>query len=69
MGRIVREKASKLTLDQFAQEIVLGKIASDIYNEGKKISPLRHVGARKTKILDPLSKLLELQAQAQAEKT
>ncbi|MGD8545317.1 MAG: 30S ribosomal protein S3ae [Candidatus Bathyarchaeota archaeon] len=67
MQRIVEEKASTLTLDQFAQEIVLGKIASDIYNEGKKIAPLRHVGARRSKILNPLSRSLELQAQAQAQ--
>ncbi|MDH5793568.1 MAG: 30S ribosomal protein S3ae, partial [Candidatus Bathyarchaeota archaeon] len=42
MDRIIKEKASTLTLDQFAQEMVLGKIASDIYNEAKKIAPLRH---------------------------
>lgn len=68
MEKIVKEKASTLTLDQFAQEIVLGKIASDIYNEGKKIAPIRHVGARKSKLLNPLPKLLQLQAQAQTEK-
>ncbi|MDH5448764.1 MAG: 30S ribosomal protein S3ae, partial [Candidatus Bathyarchaeota archaeon] len=32
MRRIVGEKAAVLTFDQFAQEVVLGKIASDIYN-------------------------------------
>lgn len=51
MQRIVEQKASKLTFDQFAQEMVLGKIASDIYNEAKKIAPLRHVGVRKSKLL------------------
>jgi small subunit ribosomal protein S3Ae len=49
--KIVKEKANALTLDQFAQEMVLGKIASDIYNEAKKIAPLRHVGVRKSKLL------------------
>ncbi len=68
MDRIVKEKGSTLTLDQFAQEIVLGKIASDIYNEGKKIAPLRHVGARKSKLLNPLPQLLELQAETQSQK-
>ena len=48
--RIVVEKAAVLTFDQFAQEVVLGKIASDIYNEAKKIAPLRHVGIRKSKL-------------------
>jgi small subunit ribosomal protein S3Ae len=51
MENIIKEKASTLTLDQFAQEMVLGKIASDIYNEAKKIAPLRHVGIRKSKLV------------------
>ena len=50
MQNIIKEKASALTFDQFVQELVLGKIASDIYNEAKKISPLRHVGVRKSKL-------------------
>jgi small subunit ribosomal protein S3Ae len=50
MNSIIKEKASALTFDQFVQELVLGKIASDIYNEAKKISPLRHVGVRKSKL-------------------
>jgi len=49
--KIVEEKAKELSFDQFAQEVVLGKIASDIYNEAKKISPLRHVGIRKSKLV------------------
>ena len=40
-----------MTLDQFVQEMVLGKIASDIYNEAKKVAPLRHVGIRKSKLV------------------
>ena len=50
MKKIVEEKARALTFDQFVQELVLGKIASDIYNEAKKIAPLRHVGIRKSKL-------------------
>jgi small subunit ribosomal protein S3Ae len=50
MNKIVKDKAENLTFDQFVQELVLGKIASDIYNEAKKISPLRHVGVRKSKL-------------------
>ena len=50
MQKIVKDKAETLTFDQFVQELVLGKIASDIYNESKKISPLRHVGVRKSKL-------------------
>jgi small subunit ribosomal protein S3Ae len=57
MDKIIKEKASTLTLDQIAQEIVLGKIASDIYNEAKKIAPLRHVGIRKSKLVMQLAQL------------
>jgi small subunit ribosomal protein S3Ae len=51
MEKIVHEKANALSLDQFVQEMVLGKIASDIYNEAKLVAPLRHVGIRKSKLL------------------
>jgi len=51
MSRIIRQKAKALTFDQFAQEMVLGKIASDIYNEAKKIAPLRHVGVSGSKLV------------------
>jgi len=51
MKRIVEEKARELTFDQFVQEAVLGKLASDIYNEAKKVSPLRHMGIRKSKLI------------------
>ena len=60
MNRIIKEKAVVLTMDQFAQEMVLGKIASDIYNEAKKIAPLRHVGIRNSKVV---TQLAQLQAQ------
>ena len=60
MNRIIKEKAAALTMDQYAQEMVLGKIASDIYNEAKKIAPLRHVGIRNSKVV---TKLAQLQAQ------
>ena len=48
---ILEEKAKNLNFDQFIQEAILGKIASDIYNEAKKITPLRHVGIRKSKLI------------------
>jgi small subunit ribosomal protein S3Ae len=51
MKRIVEQKSKELSFDQYVQEIVLGKIASDIYNEAKKIAPLRHVGIRKSKLI------------------
>ena len=51
MEKIINEKAAALTLDQFVQEMVLGKIASDIYNVAKRVAPLRHVGIRKSKLV------------------
>lgn len=51
MKRIVEQRAKELTFDQYVQEMVLGKIASDIYNEAKMVTPLRHVGIRKSKLV------------------
>jgi small subunit ribosomal protein S3Ae len=51
MKKTVEQKAKELTFDQYVQEMVLGKIASDIYNEAKKVTPLRHVGIRKSKLI------------------
>ncbi|MEM0083368.1 MAG: 30S ribosomal protein S3ae [Candidatus Nezhaarchaeales archaeon] len=51
MRRVVEEKASQLNFEAFVQELVLGKISSDVYNEAKKIYPLRKVEAMKSKLL------------------
>lgn len=51
MEKTIKDKAAALTLDQFVQEMVLGKIASDIYNQAKLVAPLRHVGIRKSKLI------------------
>ena len=60
MGKIVAEKASKLTYSQLSHEMVLGKMGSDVYNEAKKVCPLRHVGVRKSKLLSmPLTATTE----------
>ena len=50
MDRVIGERASSLTYDQFAQEMVLQKVASDVYNEAKSVTHLRHVGIRKSKL-------------------
>jgi len=49
--KVLQEKTTTLTYDQFAQEAVLSKIGSDIYNEVRKITALRHVGISKFKIV------------------
>jgi small subunit ribosomal protein S3Ae len=49
--KVVSGKASNMTYDQFAQEVVYGKMASDILNEAKKVIQIRHIGVRKIKII------------------
>jgi len=51
MEEILLDKAKNLAFDQLVQELVLGKVGSDIYNRAVKISPLRHVGVIKSKLL------------------
>ncbi|HUI85942.1 MAG TPA: 30S ribosomal protein S3ae [Nitrososphaerales archaeon] len=51
MDRVIGERAGSLTYDQLVQELVLQKVASDVYNEAKKITHLRHVGVRKSKLI------------------
>jgi small subunit ribosomal protein S3Ae len=65
MREIIKEKAAALTLDQFVQEMVLGKIASDIYNEAKLVAPLRHVGIRKSKLVGQPAGLPQAEAVAE----
>lgn len=51
MKEILERSSQELALSQFSQEMVLGKTASDIYQEAKKITALRHVGIIKSKVL------------------
>jgi small subunit ribosomal protein S3Ae len=51
MSEIVEEKAKTLDFGQIVHEMVLGKLASDVYNEARKVTSLRHVGVRKSELL------------------
>jgi len=51
IDKIIGERAASLTYDQFVQETVLQKLASDVYNDAKNVTRLRHVGVRKTKLI------------------
>ncbi len=56
MRDAIMEKAKNLNYDQLCHEMVLGSAAkagvgSDVYNLAKKITQLRHVGLRKSKLL------------------
>jgi len=48
---ILLSKAAELNFDEFVQQMVLGKIASDIYNSAKKIYPLKKVEISKSKLI------------------
>jgi len=70
LGRIPQEKARNLNFDQFVQEVMLGKVASDAYNECKKIVPLRHVGIWKSKLIQvPEEKAEAVSQEKEAEAT
>ena len=51
MGEILLEKAKNLNFNQLVQELVLGKLASEMQSKATKLAPLRHVGIRKSKLL------------------
>lgn len=58
MGEIVEDKSRRLDFNAFIQEAVLSKVASDIYNEAKKIYPLRKIEVTKSKLLEAPEKAL-----------
>ncbi len=51
MHDIVTSRAKELDFAAFIQEIVLGKIASDIYKAAKDVYPLRRVEVKKTEVV------------------
>jgi small subunit ribosomal protein S3Ae len=70
MRKTIEEKAVTLAYDQLCHEMVLGIFGSEVYNLAKKISPLRHVGVRKSKLLvipeGVMAKPAEILAQTKA---
>src|SRR5919204_4106313 len=49
--RLLADKIPKLTVDQFVQEVTMGKMGADLLAEAKKIGSLRHIGIKKTKLI------------------
>ena len=47
----VKNRASNLEFTKYVQEIILGKLASDIYKNAKKIYPLRRVEINKSEVI------------------
>lgn len=56
MSNKVFKAAKKAPLDQFIQEVVLGKISSEMYRAANKIYPLKRVEVRKVKMLGASAK-------------
>jgi small subunit ribosomal protein S3Ae len=48
---ILSDKIKKMTIDQFVQEVTMGKMNADLLSEAKKIATLRHIGIKKTKLV------------------
>ncbi|MCW3128636.1 MAG: 30S ribosomal protein S3ae [Methanophagales archaeon] len=48
MEEIILSRARNLELNKYIQEIILGKLSSDIYKAAKKVYPLRRVEITKT---------------------
>lgn len=51
MRKVVMDRASERTFDQFVQEMVLGKLSSDIYKSAKRYCPIHRVEVYKSKVL------------------
>ncbi len=52
MEEFIQEKAGEYEFEQLAQQMVLGKFASDIYKHIKDICPIRRVEVKKSKLLE-----------------
>lgn len=48
MEDVIRSRAASLEFNKYIQEIILGKLSSDIYKVAKKIYPVRRVEITKT---------------------
>jgi small subunit ribosomal protein S3Ae len=57
MKNVLAERIPQLSLNEFVKEVTMGKMGSDLMEISKKISVIRHVGIRKTKLISsPIQK-------------
>ncbi|HII54405.1 hypothetical protein COT30_01700 [Candidatus Micrarchaeota archaeon CG08_land_8_20_14_0_20_49_17] len=56
LSTLLAEAASKETFDKFIQEILFGKLSARLFNELKKIAPIRRVEVRKSQIAEVFKK-------------
>ncbi|MHA1608358.1 MAG: 30S ribosomal protein S3ae [Candidatus Freyarchaeota archaeon] len=64
MKEIVENKAKQLDYGDFAQEMVLGKVGSEIYNLARKIAPLRKCDVWKSKPIKLRTRVVEVGQEA-----
>ncbi|HIQ24128.1 MAG TPA: 30S ribosomal protein S3ae [Pyrodictium delaneyi] len=51
MGEIITKRAAEMTLDELIKAMLFGQLANEIFEEAKKIYPLRKVEVYKSKLL------------------
>jgi small subunit ribosomal protein S3Ae len=51
MEDVISKKNDQLLCDELVQQLVLGKIASEIYNAAKSVYPLRKIEVRKSEVV------------------
>ena len=49
--QFLQERLPKLTVDEFIKEVPLGNLNNDLLEAVKKLTPLRHIGIKKTKLI------------------
>ena len=49
--QFLQERLPKLTVDEFIKQVPLGNLNNDLLEAAKKLTPLRHIGIKKTKLI------------------
>jgi small subunit ribosomal protein S3Ae len=57
---VIGHKAASRSLDQLAQELVLGKVDSEVHNAVKKIHGIRRTGVRKSRVIKPSPEVAQM---------
>ena len=52
MERLVAEASAEKTFRELVEDIITGKLASQVYHESKKIYPLKRVEIVKTRVIE-----------------
>jgi len=49
--QFLQDRLPKLTVDEFIKKVPLGNLNNDLLEAAKKLTPLRHIGIKKTKLI------------------